>query len=180
MSDQSFAERVASALVRESGAVLVFALLALPGLSVVWFAATDSFGFYLIAFVGAAGHVTLRRMSERDRSVETDLSETGGWKAATFLLALAVVGAATVSVRLGIGTLVGVSVTENVGRSLLAVLATAATLVLDYLLGERYWWASPSNLVACGVIWVLAALVSRVNAEAAESIQSDARRVDPM
>jgi hypothetical protein len=180
MSNENLLEQAASRLVRESGAVIVFLILAVPGFFLVDFVFSASTEFYVIALVGAGGHVTLRRMSERDRSVETDISGIEAWKAVVLLLILTFIAVITVSVRLGLGTLVGMYVTTLIGKSLVAVLAAAVTPVFDYLLGERHWWASPSGLVTGVLTWVLVALVSRVNSEAAENIQSDARRIDPM
>lgn len=180
MSDQTLPERAASALVRESTAVVVFAILAFPGFVLLSLLIPNSVGFYLIAVVGAAGHVVLRRMSERDRSVETDFSEVGGKQAVGFLLVLAAVGSVTVSVRLGVGVIAGEIITAFVGKSLLTILGAAITPMFDYLLGERYWLLSPSAVAALGVIKLLAAISESIDSDTAESIRADARRVDPM
>ena len=84
-----------------------------------------------------------------------------------------------ISLRLGVGVAVGELVTTSVGKSLLAVFGPALTPLADYRLGERHWWLSPSRLAAAGVIQLLVVVVG-VEPATARTVQSDARRIDPM
>lgn len=179
MSGQTYPERAASGLVRESNALAVLVLLASPGGLAVQLSGRDSVGFYLIALVGAAGHVALRRMSERDRSVEIDLSRCERGQAVVLLAVLVGGGATMISLRLGVGVAVGELVTTSVGKSLLAVFGPALTPLIDYRLGERHRWLSPSRLAAAGLIQLLVVVVG-VKPDTARTLQSDAPRVDPM
>lgn len=180
MSDQTLSGRVASALVRESGAVVVFVMLALPMLLLLQLLFPDSVGFYLVALVGATGHVTLRRMSEHNHSVETDISEIERKQALMLVAILAVVAVMTVSVRLGVGVVAGKVITGFAGKSLLTIFGAATAPMFDYLLGKHYPLLAPSTLAAIGLIELLATFAERVSPDAADSIRTDARHVDPM
>ncbi len=133
-----------------------------------------------LALVGAAGHVTLRRMSERNRSVETDLSEVRKRQALAFVAILMIVVVVTISVRLGLGVVAGELITAFVAKSLLTIIGAVVAPMFDYLLGERYWWLSPSAVVTVSLIKLLVVLSESIDSDTAESIRTDTRRVDPM
>jgi hypothetical protein len=173
-------ERVVATLVRDPTAVAVFALLAVPGFTGIQFLSPSNVEFYLIAFVASAGHLTLKRMDRRDRPVATEFASIGRGEAVVCVSVLLAVAVATTTLRLGLGVIVGGLVVTSVGESLLVVLGPAVTPFVDYLLGERHWWLSPSGIVVVSLSCVVAVALRRVNQNAAESIRTDARRVDPM
>ncbi len=152
-SGQSLTASLLATLGTGSSAVLTGIPLAVPGAALVWYLDFSQVGYYLIGFLAAATHATLRRLSEnRDRPA--DLSEHSRGEQYTILIVFSILAALSVSTRLLAGVLGAVVASGFLGQGVPVVVAVVIPLV-DLRLADVDPRLSPSGAVGLVVLSVV-------------------------
>jgi hypothetical protein len=151
-SEGSLGERLLTTLTTGSSAVLTGIPLALPGLALVGIAAPTQVGYYLIAFLAAATHATLRRLSAGNSS-DLDLSEHSKSEVRKILSTFVVLATLSVTTRLLVGVVGAMALQTLHGQTAVPVLAAVVIPYVDLRLADIDPHLSPSGLVGLGVLW---------------------------